>query len=74
MEKWVINLVTELVENGADVMFGKWDLKEGQDANAFRGRMVTDPEIKKVGIIRDRTYAEKADSCSRGVGHQEQLL
>lgn len=31
-EKWVINLATELVEDGVDVIFDKWDLKEGQDA------------------------------------------
>ncbi len=73
-EKWVINLATELVENGVDVIFDKWDLKEGQDANAFMERMVTDQVIKKVAIIFDRAYAEKADSRSGGVGTETQII
>jgi len=73
-EKWVINLATELVENGADVIFDKWDLKEGQDANSFMERMVTDPEIKKVIIICDHVYAEKADRRSGGVGTETQII
>jgi len=73
-EKWVINLATELVENGVDVIFDKWDLKEGQDANAFMERMVTDQVIKKVAIIFDRAYAEKADSRTGGVGTETQII
>lgn len=73
-EKWVINFSTELVENGVDVIFDKWDLKEGQDANAFMERMVTDPQIKKVAIICDREYAEKADRRSGGVGTETQII
>lgn len=73
-EKWVINLAAELVENGVDVIFDKWDLKEGQDANAFMERMVTDPDIKKVAIICDRIYAEKANSRSGGVGTETQII
>ena len=34
-EKLVINLATELVENGVDVILDKWHLKEGQDAHSF---------------------------------------
>jgi len=73
-EKWVINLATELVETGVDVIFDKWDLKEGQDANAFMERMVTDPEIKKVAIICDHVYAQKADRRSGGVGTETQII
>ena len=73
-EKWVTNLATELVENGVDVIFDKWDLKEGQDANACMERMVTDPEIKKVAIICDHVYAKKADLRSGGVGTETQIM
>lgn len=73
-EKWVINLSTELIENGIDVIFDKFDLKEGQDANAFMERMVTDENIKKVAIICDRAYAEKADKRSGGVGTETQII
>lgn len=73
-EKWVLNLSTELVENGVDVIFDKWNLKEGQDANVFMEKMVTDPQIKKVAIICDRVYSDKADRRSGGVGTETQII
>lgn len=73
-EKWVIKLSTELVENGVDVILDKWHLKEGQDAHAFMERMVTDPAIKKVAIICDRVYKQKADRRSGGVGTETQII
>jgi len=47
-EQWVLNFATELRDSSVDVILDKWDLKEGNDANAFMEQMVTDPEIKKV--------------------------
>jgi len=44
-EQCVLKLATELREAGVDVIFDKWDLKEGHDAFAFMEKMVTDPEI-----------------------------
>jgi len=73
-EKWVLNLATELVENGLEVIFDKWGLKEGQDANAFMEKMVTDPDIKKVILVCDRIYSEKADRRSGGVGTETQII
>lgn len=65
-EQWVLNLATELRESGVDVILDKWDLKEGHDANVFMEQMVSDPDIKKVALICDKTYAEKADGRSGG--------
>lgn len=73
-EKWVINLANELVENGVDVVLDKWHLKEGQDAHAFMEKMVTDHDIKKVVIICDKVYAQKADRRSGGVGTETQII
>lgn len=73
-EEWVLSLATELRENGVDVILDKWDLKEGQDAHAFMEKMVTDPEIRKVAMICDRLYAEKADGRSGGVGAETQII
>ena len=56
-EQLVLQIATELVESGVDVILDKWDLKEGHDAYAFMEKMVTDPDIKKVAIISDRVYA-----------------
>ncbi|WP_082033600.1 SEFIR domain-containing protein [Aeromonas dhakensis] len=73
-EQRVIELATELRESGIDVILDKWDLKEGHDSVAFMEKMVTDPEIKKVAIICDATYAAKADGRSGGVGTETQII
>jgi hypothetical protein len=73
-ESWVLNLGTELRESGVDVILDKWDLKEGHDANAFMEKMVNDPDIKKVALVCDKAYAEKADGRSGGVGTETQII
>ncbi len=73
-EQWVIDLATELRQAGVDVILDKWDLKEGHDAIAFMEKMVTDPKIKKVIIVSDRVYAQKADSRKGGVGTETQII
>lgn len=73
-EQWVLNLATELCESGIGVILDKWDLKEGQDADVFMEKMVTDPLIKKVILVCDRGYTEKADSRSGGVGTETQII
>ena len=71
---WVLDLATQLRENGVEVTIDKWDLKEGHDAIQFMEKMVTDPEIKKVIVVLDRTYAEKADGRKGGVGTETQII
>ncbi|WP_077278812.1 toll/interleukin-1 receptor domain-containing protein [Thioalkalivibrio denitrificans] len=73
-EQWVIELATNLRESGIDVILDKWDLKEGHDAYAFMEQMVSDPAIGKVAIISDKTYSEKADGRSGGVGTETQII
>jgi hypothetical protein len=72
--RWVIDLATNLRESGVDVILDKWDLKEGNDANAFMEKMVTDPEVKKVILVCDRHYADKADKRKGGVGTETQII
>ena len=73
-QEWVLNLSTELRESGVDVILDKWDLKEGYDSNSFMERMVVDSEVKKVIIVCDKSYAEKADRRSGGVGTETQII
>lgn len=73
-ERWVIDLASQLRESGADAILDKWDLKEGHDAVAFMEKMVTDQDIKKVIVILDKVYAEKADGRSGGVGTETQII
>ena len=73
-EQWVVDLAEQLVESGIEVILDKWDLKEGHDAIAFMEKMVTDPAIKKVAIICDEIYAQKADNRAGGVGTETQII
>lgn len=73
-EQRVLELATELVRSGVEVILDKWDLKEGNDAIFFMEKMVTDPSIKKVMMICDKLYAEKADLRKDGTGTEAQII
>jgi hypothetical protein len=73
-ESWVLNLATQLREDGVDIVLDKWDLREGHDAIAFMEMMVTDPTVRKVIVVSDRGYAEKADGRKGGVGTETQII
>jgi hypothetical protein len=73
-ERWVIDLATQLVESGVDVILDKWNLREGNDAYEFMESMVTDPKVTKVIIVSDKRYAEKADGRKGGVGAESQIM
>ncbi|WP_441268301.1 SEFIR domain-containing protein [Bradyrhizobium sp. 215_C5_N1_1] len=73
-EQWVVELATELVQNGVEVRLDKWDLREGQDAHAYMETMVADPKVTKVIVVSDKKYAEKADKRAGGVGAESQIM
>src|SRR5262245_27474731 len=73
-QEWVLKLATDLRESGVDVIFDVWDLKEGDDKYVFMEQMVTNPDVKKVLIICDKAYAEKADARKGGVGTETQII
>lgn len=73
-EQWVIDLATELVSNGVDVILDKWALREGHDTIAFMEKMVTDPTIKKVILVCDQAYVAKTDGRAGGVGTEAQII
>ncbi|MBB3212455.1 hypothetical protein FHW67_001735 [Herbaspirillum sp. Sphag1AN] len=73
-ERWVIELAERLRDDNVDVILDKWDLREGHDAHAFMEKMVSDDEIKKVAMIFDITYVEKANKRGGGVGTETQII
>lgn len=73
-EQWVVDLASELVDSGVDVILDKWALREGHDSIAFMEQMVTDPLITKVILICDQIYATKADGRAAGVGTETQII
>lgn len=73
-EQWVSDLAERLTGDGVVVVLDKWDLKEGQDKHAFMEKMVQDKEIKKVLVICDKEYQNKANKREGGVGTETQLI
>lgn len=73
-EDWVLRLATQLRECGVDAILDKWDLKVGQEANAFMEQMVADDQISKVLIVSDRLYCEKSDKRKGGAGTEAQII
>ncbi|MCH5717837.1 toll/interleukin-1 receptor domain-containing protein [Niabella hibiscisoli] len=61
-QDWVTNLANRLVQDGVDIKYDKWDLKEGHDKYAFMESMVNSSDIDKVLIILDKNYCIKADN------------
>ena len=73
-EQWVVDLAEKLVGSNVDVKLDKWDLRVGQDAIVFMEQMVTDSTIRKVLMIVDKNYAEKANAREGGVGTETQII
>lgn len=73
-EEWVLRLASSLRSSGVDAQLDKWHLKEGQDTLAFMETMVNDPDVKKVLMICDSGYVDRANSREGGVGTEAQII
>lgn len=67
-------LAERLARNGVYVVIDLWDLKDGQDKNAYMESMVTDPTVDKVLMVCNKNYVEKADSRKGGVGAESTII
>ena len=73
-KEWVKRLVQRLESDGVEVVIDYKDLKLGHDKYAFMERIANDNSIKKVLIICNKSYKEKADSRSGGVGDESTII
>ena len=73
-EAQVLSLAQRLVAHGVDVVLDKWDLKEGQDKYVFMEQCVNNSDITKVLIFCDKTYTEKANNRTGGVGDETVII
>lgn len=71
---WILDLAKKLVDDNVDVYIDRWSLKPGQDKYDFMEKMVKDDSIKKVLIICDKQYADKANERKSGVGIESQII
>ena len=58
----VQRLAERLMQDGVNVVLDIWDLKHGHDKYVFMEQMVKDPDIKKVLVICNEDYVQKADA------------
>jgi hypothetical protein len=70
----VIKLAERLTADGIHVIIDDWDLKEGQEKNQFMEQMVNDPTVKRVLLICNKEYAEKANARAGGVGIESLII
>lgn len=70
----VILFATDLKRDGVEVVFDRWQLKEGNDTYAFMERSVSDESITNVLILLDPVYAKKANDRDGGVGTETQII
>jgi hypothetical protein len=70
IKDWADRLLAE----GVDVIFDVYDFTEGQDKYYFMEKMVTDPQVTHVLIFSDKSYTEKADNRTKGVGTESQII
>lgn len=61
-------------EGAIDVVIDEYDLKEGQDVNAFMERLSTDVTVHFCLVLSDAAYAKKANDRKRGVGVEAQII
>lgn len=73
-EEFVLELATRLRNDGIDIVLDKWELQPGQDKYSFMEEMVKSEDIKKVLLICDKKYKEKADDKKGGVGTESQII
>jgi hypothetical protein len=73
-EAWVVDFASQLVNQGIEVIFDKWDLQPGHDSYAFMEAIVTDPTVNKVLLICDESYVQKSDGRNGGAGTEAQII
>jgi hypothetical protein len=63
-----------LIGKGVEAILDIYDNKPGHELNSFMEQAVTDKTVTHVLVITDKTYADKADARTGGVGTETQLI
>lgn len=67
-------LVEQLEEDGVEVIYDKNSLRLGDDMVFFMESIANDSTIKKVLVICDESYTQKANSRKKGVGIETGII
>lgn len=74
VQEKVIELAERLLANGIEVILDVYDLKDGNDKYAFMEQSVNDPTVDHVLIVCDKTYTDKANNRTGGVGDETVII
>lgn len=69
-----LELAERLSNDGVHVIIDEWDLSEGQDKYQFMEKMVNLDDLKRVLIICNQDYAQKANDKKGGVGVESLII
>ncbi|OSZ78533.1 hypothetical protein CAP35_09865 [Chitinophagaceae bacterium IBVUCB1] len=67
-------LAERLSNDGVHVIIDIWDLKEGQDKYHFMEQMVNSDDVKRVLLICNKEYSDKANEKHGGVGIESTII
>lgn len=70
----VEQLAERLFSDGVHCVIDIYDLRDGQDKNKFMEQMVNDPTVRKVLLICNKEYTEKANARKGGVGIESTIV
>ena len=70
----VLDFVDRLRHDGLDAIIDEYDLELGHDVNQFMERTATDTSLTRVLIMCDRSYTEKANARTGGVGKEAVII
>lgn len=70
----VASFAAELQKIGVEVLFDKFEMKPGNELNAFMERSVNDASVTNVLLLLNKTYADKANNREGGVGKETQII
>lgn len=70
----VASFAAELQKIGIEVLFDKFEMKPGNEPNAFMERSVNDASVTNVLLLLNKTYADKANNREGGVGKETQII
>jgi hypothetical protein len=73
-ENWVYDLYKMLRDSGIDAILDKCDLNLGDDTIPFMEQIENDIDIKKVIMVCDKKYVQKANKRTGGVGIETQII
>ena len=67
-------LVDQLIDNGIDVVYDRYDLRDGDDTNVFMEQVAARGDVKKVIAICTPKYVSKMNARQGGSGQEGMIM